>query len=59
MAKVNMTLSVRQRRWFGPAFSALSFVCAIVSIVSMHAANWLPDKGTSFLARHGVVLAAE
>ncbi len=58
MAQVYMTLSVRKRAWFNAAFSALAFACAAVSIVSMHAANWLSDKGTTLLTRHGLVMKA-
>lgn len=56
---VRVTLSAHQRFWFRPALSVLSFACAVVSIVSMHAAHWVSDKGCIFLARYGVKIRAE
>ena len=56
MGEVNLTLSIRKRPWFDAAFSVLAFACAAVSIASMHAANWLSDKGTTLLTRYGLVL---
>lgn len=53
MTQVNLTLSAHKRFWFGPAFAVLAYACAAVSMVSMHAALWLSDKGCTFIARHG------
>ncbi|MAN12126.1 MAG: hypothetical protein CMN63_06895 [Sphingobium sp.] len=55
MAEVNVTLSLRRRQWFAAALTVLVIGCAILSLLSDAAADWLSDKGTGFLARHGFI----
>lgn len=55
--QVRMTLSVQQRPWFRAAFEVLCWGCLVVSLVSIHAANWLSERGCGFLTRHGMKFA--
>ncbi|PHP21380.1 hypothetical protein CG471_02080 [Sphingobium sp. IP1] len=55
MAEVNVTISLRKRRWFAAALAVLAIGCAILSILSDRAAGWLSDKGAGLLACHGFI----
>lgn len=54
MAKLELSVSMERRRWFGAAFLALAVVCALASLISRPAADWIGRSGVSFLARHGI-----
>jgi len=55
MAEVSVTISLRKRRWFAAALTMMAISCALVSIMSDRAAEWLSDKGAGLLARHGFI----
>lgn len=55
MAEVNLTISLRKRRWFFAALTIMALGCALVSLLSGRAADWLSDKGAGLLARHGFI----
>lgn len=55
MAEVNVTISLRKRRWFFAALTMMAISCALVSILSGRVADWLSDKGAALLARHGFI----
>jgi hypothetical protein len=62
MAKIDhisVTLSVRLRWWFKPAFVLLYLACAAIDLVSNAAAQRASEVGTTWLARHGVWYIAE
>lgn len=55
MAEVNVTISLRKRRWFFAALTMMAIGCAIVSLLSGRIADWLSDKSAGLLARHGFI----
>ena len=55
MAEVNVTITLRKRRWFFAALTMMAIGCAIVSLLSGRIADWLSDKGADLLARHGFI----
>lgn len=55
MAEVNVTISLRKRRWFAAALTVLAIGCAILSLLSDRAADWLSDKGAGLLSRYGFI----
>jgi hypothetical protein len=50
---VNLKLHCHIAPWANAAIQVLSWACLLTSIVSMHAALWLSEKGCLFIARHG------
>lgn len=53
MTRLVCTLSLRKRPWADAFLEVLAVTCAVASVLSIKAAEWMSDKGTSVVARHG------
>lgn len=58
MAKIEITLSLRRRRWVSPLLNVAAYSCALVSLVNERAADWLSERLTTFIAKHGFRIEA-
>lgn len=52
-------LRAEPRAWFVPAMDALAWACALLSLVSERAANWLSNKGSTAIAIRGIKIVAD
>lgn len=48
-------ITMRKKSWVNPALKALALTCAMVSMFSFRAAEWLSGIGTSLIVKRGMV----
>ena len=53
MAKIEVTLTLQKRAWVSPMLQVAAYSCAITSLVSERASEWISEKVTSLIAMRG------
>lgn len=59
MAKIEVTLKLQKRAWVSPMLQIAAYSCALTSLFSERAADWISDKATTFIANHGFCVRAQ